>query len=1098
VRPGADDFTLTIAGYGFQQGAQVLMSGVPLVVLRVDSAAIAVRVPAVLVALVGLPVVMVRNPDGQQVGARFAVSPPPTPTITRIAPNPIPSGLGDVTVEIQGVNFGEQDVRVTADNFIITMPCGIISTSPTKIVVRVPKQITCEVQAGLLKLIVQSNDRSSVSGTVNIAASLYAGSPPFPSGTTASMQAFTLRVFGIFKCSALKDLRASFNDTPLPDLDIRLSSVYTSDTLLIQIPASLNIKATSATIYLGTFSRPLSSSFPFTINAAPPPSIFQMSPVPRSGGGAFTLGIDGISFSPNANVRFNGQPVRSVIRSGLLIEAQIPAEYIASAQPFFVTVTNPDDQETTARFPTPQPQPSVSAVVPSSTNATAQAFSMRFIGYDLSSSVTVTYLSTPLSILDVKKARSVLYPDTLLVRFPANMNMKASTDSVQIRFPNGVILKQAFIVLNPLPVLNSPNSVFVLSQGACETTVTIQGRNFGMDNLSVVAENGETVACVMSKASSTEITVRIPQAALCNVGEGKLTVRSDDRSPVSSRILIVPNGRPVSVINPIFPSTTTASLQAFTLSFLVRPGCLRPEGISVSFKNTPLRLLSVQKGTSNNPDTLRYWFPDSLNILRSSEPIRFAYTYTACANSETISLPFTIYPAPPPILRSLSPEPVFGGAAFTLSITGSNFQKGAAVYCNGQPVQILTNSPTLMTVAIPASLIASSQRYSISVVNRDGQEAFVRLAGGVPVLSLYELIPSSTTASLQAFTLRIVGYDLPEASTVTYGSATVPLTVLGLRKGLGIERDTLFVRFPASANVTASTGYVTMVTPEGRSLSQPFTVQRSSAPVILSLSPSQIVIGGPALTLSIEGTGFQEGVKVRFSDQPVELLSFSPTLLKVFIPASLIASSGLLAVKITNPDGQEVGARFPSAGLDAFEITSVNPSSITSTTNSVRLIVTGRGLNEVGSAVLGTMPLQIIDVTPTSTTLSIPAGSVPQVSTATVYLLTLVRKGGQSFSVRYTIYPPSTLAFAAPTLTLNPNPVTDVLTITADFGFPLLLTLRLLDVLQREALPPRIVPADAEFNTQLDMSALPRGVYMLELTSADGRFPPQVRQVVKQ
>jgi hypothetical protein len=87
ISPGAAAFTLAINGYGFQQSARVTMSAVPLEVLRVDSMFIAVRVPAALVARAGLPVVIVHNPDGQQVGARFGVIPDPVP-LPRIIRSP--------------------------------------------------------------------------------------------------------------------------------------------------------------------------------------------------------------------------------------------------------------------------------------------------------------------------------------------------------------------------------------------------------------------------------------------------------------------------------------------------------------------------------------------------------------------------------------------------------------------------------------------------------------------------------------------------------------------------------------------------------------------------------------------------------------------------------------------------------------------------------------------------------------------------------------------------------------------------------------------------------------------------------------------------
>jgi uncharacterized protein (TIGR03437 family) len=58
-----------------------------------------------------------------------------------------------------------------------------------------------------------------------------------------------------------------------------------------------------------------------------------------------------------------------------------------------------------------------------------------------------------------------------------------------------------------------------------------------------------------------------------------------------------------------------------------------------------------------------------------------------------------------------------GGAAFTLTVTGTNFASGATVNWNGTILTPTVVTPTQLTVTVPASAIASAGSESVSVTS---------------------------------------------------------------------------------------------------------------------------------------------------------------------------------------------------------------------------------------------------------------------------------------------------------------------------------------------------------------------------------------------
>lgn len=77
-----------------------------------------------------------------------------------------------------------------------------------------------------------------------------------------------------------------------------------------------------------------------------------------------------------------------------------------------------------------------------------------------------------------------------------------------------------------------------------------------------------------------------------------------------------------------------------------------------------------------------------------------------------------------PAIRSLTQSSASaGGGPFVLGLNGDNFAPGAKVLFNGQERETTQLDPGELSATIPASDIANSGQYPVTVKNPDGSES---------------------------------------------------------------------------------------------------------------------------------------------------------------------------------------------------------------------------------------------------------------------------------------------------------------------------------------------------------------------------------------
>lgn len=228
---------------------------------------------------------------------------------------------------------------------------------------------------------------------------------------------------------------------------------------------------------------------------------------------------------------------------------------------------------------------------------------------------------------------------------------------------------------------------------------------------------------------------------------------------------------------------------------------------------------------------------------------------------------------PQPTITSISPTSASsGGPSFMLTLNGSTFLNGAYVTFSNDALQSYTTesttfvSSTELTATIQASDIVLPGTGTIYVFNPQptlapsNSKSFPINVGTYPAPILNTISPASVIAGSVPFVMSVQGADFASTAKVQVNGVPVQSTF----EGSGLFYSTI----PTSAVATAGTAQVTVVNPgPGGGPSAPLQLTIAAptvVPTISSISPSTLVAGTPPLTVTVTGTNFQSGISAFF------------------------------------------------------------------------------------------------------------------------------------------------------------------------------------------------------------------------------------------
>jgi uncharacterized protein (TIGR03437 family) len=252
---------------------------------------------------------------------------------------------------------------------------------------------------------------------------------------------------------------------------------------------------------------------------------------------------------------------------------------------------------------------------------------------------------------------------------------------------------------------------------------------------------------------------------------------------------------------------------------------------------------------------------------------------------------------PVPTLTGLNPASAFvDDPSLTIGVFGTNFVPSSIVRWGSTNLATTFQSATLLTAIIPAALLTNTGAFNITVFTpTPGGGTSNALPFNVinPVPTLGSLGFTMIPAGGGAGTLEIIGNGFVPGSIVFWNGRPCPTRF--------ISRTRLIVDYAAADILCAGVIQVTVVSPApggGTSAVRTFNI----VPTIASINPTIAYVGGGQFTLTVNGTGFCTGARIRVNGVPRTSTVVSPTRITTTMNASDLTSKTTLQISVISVD----------------------------------------------------------------------------------------------------------------------------------------------------------------------------------------------------
>jgi len=611
------------------------------------------------------------------------------------------------------------------------------------------------------------------------------------------------------------------------------------------------------------------------------PSVSSIAPASViAGETGFTLSVHGSGFADSFSILINSVQRTTIFVDSTQLTTVVDTSEIASAGTLSVTVFDPaptGGESTPLIFTINNPAPMATTLLPASAAAGGPDLILSVTGNNFVPASVVSFAGVPV-------VTTFLSPSELTAHISAAQMVSGGIFPVTVTNPapgGGVSTPLILTVNNPVPVATSllPASA---AAGGPDLILSVTGSNF----VPASVVNFADAPVVTNFVSTTELSAQIPASSMVTSGLFPVTVTNPAPGGGVSTPLILTVNNPVPIATSLLPASAPAGGPDVTLS--VSGNDFIPTSV-VNFAGTPVvtNFLSTTQLSAHIPAS---------SMVTSG---LFAVTVTnPTPGGGTSTPPLTLtLNNPIPTLSALSPASKFAGdTAFTLSLTGTNFNASSVVAINGNSRATTFVSTTQLTAQVLASDIAAVGSVAITVANPapgGGVSNPVNLTVlAVPVPAITSLSPNNLSAGGSGFTLNVNGSNFYGASVVRFNGSNRPTTF--------VSSTQLTADLAASDIANAGVYPVTVFNPSpggGLSAANNLTVN----PSITSLAPAVVNVGGSGFTLTVSGTGFVSGSKVRWNGTSKSTTFVSFTKLTASISSSDIVAVGIFSVSVLNP-----------------------------------------------------------------------------------------------------------------------------------------------------------------------------------------------------
>ena len=661
--------------------------------------------------------------------------------------------------------------------------------------------------------------------------------------------------------------------------------------------------------------------------------------------------------------------------------------------------------------------PVIVSASPSVIDAAGPAFTLSVTLNAYVGAPVVQWSGTPLTVTSVNDTTvSAAVPAGLIAICGKYLVTVTSGQTVSNSFP---------IIVKPVLQSISPN---VLPAGSGGTTVTAAGLGFSSNVYLTLNASSSQSNLATAHPDTATLTAVVPTSAFNGTYAVSLFVTDPTTGAVSQTLPITLTYASVSLIS---PTTITADIASYVpppnTSFPLQVGGANfVPGAQVLWDGAPL---ATQYNASNYlvatvpADLVHYASADGM----SPRTVGISVKNPGAVASNSIS--FIIQPNPySSTILSLSPTSgVAGGPAVTLTVTGERYVQGATVMWGFTPLVTTFVSSTQLTAIIPIPLLANPGAGTITVSTPGA--TFQSNSVSFPINSVSPTIskisPDSDIAGGPAFTMTVTGDGFILASQVT-GLTGATTSYVSLNQ--------LSVSVPASAIANVGSMFVSVTSPGGliSPSARTFTVN-APTPAITSLSPASVPAGGPAFTLTVNGSNFLSGATVAWNGAALPTTSAGATQLTATVSATLIAAPGTAKITVINVgpvSSNEVA--LPITSTAAASLASLSPSSAAPGGAAFTLTLTGATFTARSTALWNGAPLLTTFVSASQLTAIVPAALIATAGTASV---AVSGDGSTSNALPFTIaFPPPATSTAGIVNAASSQPAIAPGTLIAIFG----------------------------------------------------------------
>lgn len=770
-----------------------------------------------------------------------------------------------------------------------------------------------------------------------------------PSEVVAGSADFVLLVSGSNFKASTKVLFAGQTITP---------NNITSTSLQVLVPSSAVKEA--AVVDVAVTGSSTSAALKFTIKN-PSPSISALSPlqVPLNST-AVSLDITGNNFVSTSVASFGDTVVKPSSVTPTKLTVVVPDALLTTAQVMNVAVTNPSPGGGTSKavdFAVLNPAPTITALSMSETLLNSTAVSLSVTG-------TNFLPSTVAKLGDVLIKPTLVAPTKLTLAVPDALLTSAKVMNLVVANPSpggGTSSALNFTVLNPAPTI-AALSMQEVQLNSTSVSVDITGTNFVSTSL---AKFGD-VLVQPSFITPNRLTVAVPDTLLTAAKVMDLAVINPSPGGGTSGPLNFTVLNPVPVITAL--SAEEALLNSTDLELVITGTGFAP-GMKIDFGPTSLDFAEI------TPTRASVIIPKS--AFGKSAIHKVTVSNSGPGGGVSNAHQFTVK-NPTPSLASLSIAKVLVGSDdLTLSLNGTGFVSGESViHFGGLTLAPSSATSDQLSVVIPKDALATSGTFLVDVLTSEpggGRSNTLEFSVQNPTPTLLALAPENISAGSGAFDLILTGSNFVPMSSGRFGD-TQPASTVN-------SNTQITMTIPAEMLIDGGQHEVTVSSPGpggGSSNALAFLVN-NPAPTISAVSPTTAIRLSSDTTLTLTGTGFVHQSSVQLGAVALTPASYTPTEITVLIPSSAISRSGPVDVTVVNPGpgGGTSGAVQITVANPRPHSSSTLPSSLTTSTSDVTLVLNGTGFNEdtvvTMTTSLGDLVLTPISIEPTAISVPIPS-----------------------------------------------------------------------------------------------------------------------------